>query len=59
MASAQRVGVTGGRPDGIGYHGFVDDTLLDKLAEGLRRLSDGSAEEAERLVADALRALPE
>jgi hypothetical protein len=32
-------------------------TLLDKLAEGLLRLSDGSAEEAERLVADALRTL--
>ena len=32
-------------------------TLLDKLAEGLLRLSDGSALEAERLVADALRTL--
>lgn len=32
-------------------------TLLDKLAEGLLRLSDGTTAEAERLVADALRAL--
>jgi hypothetical protein len=92
--SSQHVGGAAGRPDGIGYHGFVDETLsravalfndgryaefqtaiegvssgtraaserrfytlLDKLAEGLLRLSDGSAEEAERLVADALRTL--
>jgi hypothetical protein len=32
-------------------------TLLDKLAEGLLRLSDGDALDAERLVADALRTL--
>jgi hypothetical protein len=31
--------------------------VLDRLAEGLLRLSDGSAEEAERLVAEALRTL--